>query len=282
MKLSLIQLLLFLSALSIAVNTKCQAQIVTFSSTTTTITPAAPCDHVIQMLLRYGVNNQLNRNSGSKLVNHSLVTGGTNLASELGDLEILQVNALPPTGPSSGPRFAITVLNQSGIEARDFFIATVAILGQIQPNSPISNVKVDRIGPGEALEVTVQLPAEALTMGRYNGNALSYDKLIVAVDCFNRIIECDEANNVRLFEYGQVQRTASSNSPAASLRTQVPALNLLERQSTTFFNSGSADSHVSVDAPDLEQPTPDSLRSAIQSISPPPGNNVPVTPTLHN
>ncbi|MFO0939509.1 MAG: CARDB domain-containing protein [Pirellulales bacterium] len=267
---------LFLSLLALAFVTECNAQIVTFSSTT--VIPVAPCDHVMQMIMRYGVNNQLNRMSGCQLLNQATVTGipgaMTGAMTGLGDLEILLVNALPTPGASSGPKFAISIMNHGSTEVRDFHVSVVAALGQIHSHSPISTVRVDRIGAGQAIEVVAQLPVEALAMGRLNGNVQSYDRLIVAVDCFNKISEYDEANNVRLFEYSQLHPTASNLSSPSSLRSQVPALSILENPNFGLFKSTAPDSHRSVvDALDLDQPTPDSLRSAIQSVSPPPANN---------
>lgn len=272
MKRSVNYFMLFLSLMSLALVTECNAQIVTISSTTTVV-PAAPCDHVIQMILRYGVNNQFNRMTGCQLLSQASITGTQNIAIGPGDLEILQVNAIPSSGPSVGPKFAITILNQSKTEARDFHLSVVAALGQIHSHSPISTVKVDRVGPGEAIDVVAQLPTEALSMGRYNGNILSYDKLIVVADCFNKIPEYDEANNIRLFEYNQINSTATNLSSSVSLRSQVPALNILENPNFGMSKSAMTESHRSiVDALDLEQPTPDSLRSAIQSVSPAPAN----------
>lgn len=284
MKFSIPYFKLLFGLLSLAFVTECNAQIVTIS--TTTVVPTAPCDHVIQLIMRHGVNNQFNRMASCQLLKQATAPGipgaMTGNMSTLGDLEILQVNALPLSGTSSGPRFAVTIMNHGATEARDFHVSVVAALGQIHSHSPISTVKVDRIGAGQAFEVVAQLPVEALSMGRYNGNVQSYDKLIVAVDCFNKIFEYDEANNVRLFEYSQLHNTASNLPSAGSLRSQVPALNILENPNFALSKSSAVDSHRSiVDALDLEQPTPDSLRSAIQSINPPaPNNTLPSMPIL--
>ena len=265
------------------IQSNCFAQIVSFTSTTTTVAPAAPCDHMIQLMLRHGVNNQCDRSLGSRLVNPSSVHGAADIVSDAGDLEVLYANLAPPSEISIGPRLAIAVVNRSPMEARDFHVSVAAIVGQIHPHSPISTVRIDRIGPGESLEVSVPIPVDTLLVGRSQGTSPGFERLIVAVDCFNRIIESDEANNVRLFEYHQLHATATSIPTTNALRSQVPALSLLENAgagSTSFVMN---ESRVSVDALDLEQPTPDSLRSAIQSVHPPvPVGKAPMAPRVEN
>lgn len=268
MKLSISNFFLIVALITFSNPSNGFAQTVTFTSTTTSVVPAAPCDHVIQQLLRHGVNNQCDRSLGARLVTPSLLMCGPNALVEPSDLEIVYANVLPESELSLGPRLAIAIANRSSMEARDFHVSVVAILGQIHPHSPISTVRVERIGPNESLEVMVPLPFEASIA---NGPAIvtRYDRLIVSVDCFNRISESDEANNVRLFENHQLQQTASNIPSSNAMRIQVPALALLENTAIRSSSSFGSDSHVTVDALDLEQPTPDSLRSAIQSVNPP-------------
>lgn len=244
------------------------AQLVTFTSTTTTVIPAAPCDHIIQMLLRHGVNNQCDRTIASLLVNPSLSKCAPNALIESNDLQVSHATLIPKSEFSMGSRIAIAIVNRSSKEARDFHVSVAAIREQLHPNSPISTVRVERIGPGESLEVSVPLPQE---IGTGNGPAMEtrFERVIVAVDCFNRIPESDEANNIRMFDYRQLMPTATCIPNLISTQHVVPALALLENSSMRTDSNWNRDSYVTVDALDLDQPTPDSLRSAIQSVNPP-------------
>ena len=61
-------------------------------------------------------------------------------------------------------------------------------------------VKVEKICAGQAAEVHVQLPIEALAMGNRNGQPLEFARLVVAIDSFDQFAECNEANNVKVFD----------------------------------------------------------------------------------
>lgn len=237
---------------------------------TTVISGPNRCDHVIRLLQRHGVNNSFDRTAASSLLNNSPLGSLQVPSNELGDLQIVQVSPLPPGEPSAGPKFAIVVMNQSCREVCHFHVSAVAVLGAINPCSPSNTVKVDKLNPGEAMEVVVQLPIEAFRMGNRNGEVLGYQKLIVAIDCFDAFLETDEANNIRSFDASEFAVV-----PAA---VSVTAISVLESSGTfpvstdqaQVFNSLSTptttNAEVSVDALDLEHPTPDSLRSAIQKI----------------
>lgn len=234
------------------------------------------CDHIIQMMLRHGVNNRFDRSATSSLLNYSPF-GGINVpVSDLGDLQIVQVNQLPPEVPVCGPKFAVVVMNQSNRPVCSFHVSAAAVFGHICPTSPNTTVEVANIGAGEAMEVVVSLPIEAYSMGNRNGEVLSFQKLIVAIDSFDVLMETDEANNIRAFDATEiavvttvVQQTATAVIessiivPTAQLQTQglpvVSAQNLVNR----------GNGEVSVDALDLDHPTPESLRSAIQQVGEP-------------
>jgi len=248
---------------------------------TTVISGPNRCDHVIRMLQRHGVNNSFDRTAASSLLNYSPLGNLQVPSNELGDLQIVRVSPLPPGEPSGGPQFSIVVMNQSCREVCHFHVSAVAVFGSINPCSPSNTVKVDKINPGEAVEVVVQLPIEAFRMGNRNGEILGYQKLIVAIDCFDALLETDEANNIRSFDAAEfvvvpatVSVTAisvlesSGNFPVGT--EQAPAFNTLSTPTIT-------NAEVSVDALDLEHPTPDSLRSAIQKVgSTPPQPGIPV------
>lgn len=237
---------------------------------TTIVAGPSPCEHVIRMMMRHGVNNHFDRTSAASLLSATPFGCAGLPTEEIGDLRIVQANLMPPLETGGGPRIAVVVMNQSRREIRSFHLSAVAILGRIHAGSPTDTVRIDRILPGEALEVVVRLPIEALSIGHRNGEVLGYDKLIVAVDCFDVILEADEANNLRLFEASELTMVTSAVSVTAVSvlqETETTATQLVSAVPSNAVPSSRANSgDVSVDALDLEHPTPDSLRSAIQSV----------------
>jgi hypothetical protein len=124
-----------------------------------------------------------------------LIPGG-----ELGDLEIIQVVQILHDDPACGPKIAVTVQNQGCRKVCNFHVSAVAILGRICPTSPNNTVCVEKLGPGEALEVMVQLPIEALAMGNRNGQVIGFHRLVVAIDSYDEFVETNEANNLKAFD----------------------------------------------------------------------------------
>ncbi len=231
------------------------------------------CDHVIQLIQRHGVNNCFDRSGMSSLLNCSAVGFPQVPVSEFGDLEIVDVHQLPVEGNTAGPKIAVVVSNKSQRAVCNFHVSVVAVLGQIHPFSPHTTMQVDKVNPGEAMEVVLSLPVSVYSMGNRNGEMLSFEKLVVAIDSFDELLETDEANNVKVFNAGEivvvsgiVGQTAisviesSTITPTATMQTPVS----LAGQSQNRV--GTVNGDVSVDALDLAHPTPDSLRSAIQQV----------------
>jgi hypothetical protein len=248
----------------------------------TIVEGGARCDHVIQMILRHGVNNSFDRSNTSALLGQSNTVSyslGIPLPiNELGDLQIVQVEQLPTEPTPSGPKFAVIVMNKSNRQVCNFHVTAVAVFGQIHPRSPNATVEVAKINPGEALQVIVALSNDAYSMGNRNGQALCFEKLIVAVDSYDQLLETDEANNIKAFNSNEISVVVPVANPAISsimessgnpttdpqqLESQGPfqPSGMVQNQSQ---NQGS---YVSVDALDLEQPTPESLRSAIKQVT---------------
>ncbi len=119
-------------------------------------------------------------------------------AAELGDLELVQVVQLEVADGACGPKFAVTVRNNSTRDVCGFRISLVALLGRIHPMAPTAIVKVDKICAGAAVELHVQLPIECLAMGNRNGQVIGFQRLLVAIDSFDQFVECNEANNIKV------------------------------------------------------------------------------------
>jgi hypothetical protein len=232
------------------------------------------CDHVIQQMLRHGVNNSFDRCDISSIMVHDPFGSSGNPRCEMGDLEIMQVSLLPHADPACGPKFAVTVSNNSTRKVCDFHVSMVAIFGHITPTSPTTTVSVDGIEPGTALELHVQLPIDSLAMGNRNGQVLGYQRVVVAIDSFDELAETNEANNLKAYDVGQIPVVAAvveqvEVGQAAAVSALETALAPAEANrapvSSPAIQQQTAP-EISVDSMDLQSPTAESLRSAIEQL----------------
>jgi len=159
----------------------------------------ARCDHVMDLMMRYGIHD-VGPHAGEPLMHHSPLGSMWVPHEELGDLELVEVVALPMSDPACGPSFAVVVQNNSKRDVCGFHISVVALLGRITPFSPTAVVKVDTLCAGQASEVHVQLPVEALAMGQRSGQPVEFTHLVVAIDSFDQFAECNEANNIKVLD----------------------------------------------------------------------------------
>lgn len=235
------------------------------------------CDHVIQQMFRHGVNNSVDRSVSNSMLRHSPFGVVGTPDSEFGDLEVVQVHQIPQQGVC-GPKLAVIVMNRSSRKVCNFHVSAVAVFGHICPTSPNTTVEVTAINPGEAFEVCVQLPIESLSMGNQNRQVLGFQRLVVAIDSFDELLETNEANNVKAFESGEIPIV----SPVI-VETAVPATPTITTVETTVapaLATTQTSPDVAVDSMDLENPTDDSLRSAIEQVGDPKAN-VPAPAPAH-
>lgn len=162
------------------------------------------CDHVIAQVLRYGVNNSIDNSNSFSLPQATPFGVAAIPATELGDLQIVSVTQLPCDNSACGPKFAVTVMNESCRKVCNFHLTLVAIFGRITPLSPNTTIEVGAIEPHTALEVVVELPIESLAMGNRNGQVLGFQRLIVAVDSYDELVETNEANNLQALDAGAI------------------------------------------------------------------------------
>lgn len=161
------------------------------------------CDHVIRLVLQHGVNNSVNLHSHDML-HHAGFGTMVVPASEIGDLQLKRVTRIQHSDPACGPKFAVVIHNASSREVCDLRVTAVGLLGRICPTSPTTVTKVQKILPGQSLEVQVALPIEALTMGSLNETTVGFRRLLFAIDSYDQFVETNEANNIKVFDLSSI------------------------------------------------------------------------------
>ena len=160
------------------------------------------CGHVINLIMRHGVNNSFQ--TGGRTISHSPYGPVVMGAADIGDLELVQVTQCQHVDPNCGPKFAVVIKNNSTRDVCDLRVSMVALFGRIKPHSPTTTSKVKKICAGQAIEITMQLPIESLAMGNLNGQALPFQKLLVAIDSFDEFAESNEANNIKAWNRSEI------------------------------------------------------------------------------
>jgi hypothetical protein len=166
------------------------------------------CGHVIDLLYRYGMNTGSHRRL--ELQEPSPYGGLPISAIELGDLELLSTTLIAEETPTCGPIIGITLRNNSQREVTSFRVSAVAVFCKIHPTSPTTTVRVERVGPGEAMEIQLTLPVECLAMGMANGQAIGFNTLVVAIDSFDQFVESNESNNLSVVARAEIARVVAS------------------------------------------------------------------------
>jgi len=157
--------------------------------------PSSHCGHVINLLLHNRVRQQAGHLRGTPQIQMA------NLSVPLtpGDLELLCVHLVCDGDKTKGPVFQVSLRNNSQIPIGDFRISLVGVRGQIHVHSPTATVHVTRLEAGQESQIQIQLPVTCMAMGLVNQQA-PFDTLIVAVDSFDELLECDELNNVQILK----------------------------------------------------------------------------------
>ena len=226
------------------------------------------CGHVISMMLKHGVNNRFDRSEASRLLQSTTILPNGLPASEVGDLDIVQVSRLN-SAANCGPRVAVQLMNCSNRKVGRFHVTAVAVFGHIRPDSPNATLEVAELEAGAILEVQLQLPIEAYAMGNRNGTPMGFQTLIVAIDSFDVLLESDESNNVLALNASEMpveQPVAVTQAVEMLQSSELGAAPTVQTQMPRVVDSP-------VERPDLEQPTPDSLRAAIRMLAPAPNAN---------
>ena len=118
---------------------------------------------------------------------------------QLSDLELVSVCLANPGDVDHAPTYAITIANHGNIDICHFKVSIVAALCKIHQFCPTTTIRIDKVCPGESVTVEVALPFAALAMGDCN-HRNPFDTLIVAIDAFDQIVECNELNNILILK----------------------------------------------------------------------------------
>ena len=157
------------------------------------------CGHVIDLLLRNSAR-RVRGVAGAQVAPEATLFG----ADVPGDLVLLDVQLAAPETPDCGPVYQVRLRNDSQVAVEQFRISAVAVLDQIQIDSPCTTVVVGCLKPAEVACVEVKLPIAALGMGVIHGQRLPFNTLVVAIDSFDEWVECDELNNVAILKRAEI------------------------------------------------------------------------------
>lgn len=231
----------------------------------------ARCDNVIHLMHCHGVNNSVDRALSNSILHHS-PSGSVEIPGQsLGDLEIIGVTQILHDDPACGPKIAVVVQNQSVRQVHCFHVSVVAMLGRICPTSPNATVKIGPLAPGQTLEVAVQLPIEAFAMGNRNGQIIGFQRLVVAIDSLDELLESNEANNLRAIDRADLQIVSATVVETVSETAEA------EVQQQTIVPEAGVDGGAS---PGPQTQAPDDLQSAIRKLGTENSNVIDATNSL--
>ncbi|MCC9607931.1 hypothetical protein LOC68_02615 [Blastopirellula sp. JC732] len=158
------------------------------------------CGHVIHLLMK----SRMLRESGQLGFGGPMFNPQLGAWQKPGDLQLLGVCLVADACDTAGPIYQIQLQNNSEIPVGNFRISAVGTCGQIQPFSPTAVITVPRIEAGAILDLQIQLPLSCLSIHNPGGAAIAFDTLIVAIDSFDELIECNETNNILILNRGEV------------------------------------------------------------------------------
>jgi hypothetical protein len=160
--------------------------------------PTSHCGHVIDLLMTNRMRQQTGY-AGHGEVHLPHLTVGL----KPGDLELLCVHLVCEGDAHKGPIFQIGMRNNSCVPIGNFKVSVVGVLCQIQVHSPTATVCIPRMEAGEETQIQVQLPLTCMAMGPV-AQPVAFDTLIVALDSYDELLECDELNNVQILNRAEI------------------------------------------------------------------------------
>lgn len=172
------------------------------------------CCHVIDLLMHNRIRKSVGY--GGNVVPPVLLPYGI-AGPQPGDLELLEVNLVTDGDATQGPVYQVSFRNTSTFAVRDFRISVVGVFCRIGPTSPCTMVSIPCIDAGETKCIEIQLPATCMTMGPNGSQPAPFDTLIVALDSFDELVECNELNNVAVLKRAEIGLlvTETAAAPAA-------------------------------------------------------------------
>ena len=165
------------------------------------------CAHVIDLLMQ----NRIRKLHGAP----GDLLPGPFFGHVPGDLELLEVQLISEGDAECGPLYQINFRNNSNVALHHFQITIVSVLGQITWDAPSVTVRVPCLQAGQIAHVQMQLPATCLAMGP-QGNTAPFETLIVALDSFDELIECNELNNVAILKRADIVVVTQETTTAAA------------------------------------------------------------------
>jgi hypothetical protein len=178
------------------------------------------CGHVIELLLRNRFRRQVAAEMGSApaVPHHPAMIGAIP-----GDLELLEIQLISDGNAEQGPVFQVNFRNVGRLPAHNFRISLVGVLGRIDITSPTTTVHVRCLEAGQTANLQVQLPPSAMAITLLGGDPLPFDKLVVALDSFDELIERNELNNVTILKRADIQPFVVESAPIAGEKPESDA-----------------------------------------------------------
>ena len=160
--------------------------------------PLSNCQHVIELMMHNRLRGRLGVNGTEQLHLPHLSVG-----LQPGDLQLTDVHLVCDGDHLKGPIFQLGLKNCSNVPIGNFHVSLVGVLCQIQPHSPSATICIPRMEAGEQTQIQIQLPVTCMAMGPLQ-QRVAFDTLVVAVDSFDILLECDELNNVQILRRGEI------------------------------------------------------------------------------
>jgi len=160
--------------------------------------PTSHCGHVIDLLMTNRMRRQTGYTGDGEVMLPHLTAG-----LKPGDLQILCVSLVCDGDACKGPIFQIGMKNNSCVPVGNFKVSVVGVQCQIHVHSPTATVCIPRMEAGEETHIQVQLPVTCMCMGPI-GQQAAFDTLIVALDSYDELLECDELNNVQILKRAEI------------------------------------------------------------------------------
>lgn len=160
--------------------------------------PTSDCGHVIDLLEMNRLRRQTGYTGEGEIFLPHLTVG-----TKPGDLELLCVNLVCEGDACKGPIYQIGMRNNSCVPIGNFKVSIVGVLCQIHVHSPSATICIPRMEPGEETQIQIQLPVTCMCMGPI-GQQCAFDTLVVALDCCDDLLECNELNNVQILKRSEI------------------------------------------------------------------------------
>ena len=156
--------------------------------------PVSHCGHVIDLMMKNQMRARFRTDGTEQLYLPHLTVG-----LSPGDLELLCIHLVCDGHAQSGPTYQIGMKNNSSVPIGNFRVSLVGVLCQIDVHSPSATICIPRMEAGEETQIQIQLPVTCLSMGPCHQRC-EFDTVVVALDSFDELLECDEFNNVQILK----------------------------------------------------------------------------------